>query len=175
MSARAFWAFLAVLAVVGLLAYGLASKGSASISVGQPVPDRTLPRLQGKRSADIAAYRGRWVLVNVWASWCPPCRDEAPALERFYRRERRHGFTVLGIDSRDVSSDAIGFLRRYRITYPQLRDGSAELYDALGMRGYPENFLVDPQGKLALIRRGAVTASYLNDVVRPFLTGREKS
>ena len=63
MSARAFWAFLAVLAVVGLLAYGLASKGSASISVGQPVPDLTLPRLQGKRSADIAAYRGRWVLV----------------------------------------------------------------------------------------------------------------
>jgi len=165
-----------MLAVVGLLAYGLASKGSASISVGQPVPDRTLPRLQGKRSADIADYRGRWVLVNVWASWCPPCRDEAPALERFYRRERRRtNFTVLGIDSRDVSSDAIGFLRRYRITYPQLRDGSAQLYDALGMRGYPESFLVDPQGKLALIRRGSVTPSFLDDVVRPFLVGRAKS
>src|SRR5205823_14404776 len=120
--------------------------------------------------------RGHWVLVTVWAAWCPPCRDEAPALGRFYRRERRRtNFTVLGIDSRDVSSDAIGVLRRYRITYPRLRDGSAELYDALGMTGYPENFLVDPQGKLALIRRGSVTASYLNEVVRPFLTGREKS
>jgi thiol-disulfide isomerase/thioredoxin len=174
-SARAFWAFLAVLAVVGLLAYGLASKGSASISVGEPVPDRTLPRLQGGGNADIADYRGRWVLVNVWASWCPPCRDEAPALERFYRRERRHGLTVLGIDSRDVSSDAIAFLRRYHITYPQLHDGSAELYDALGMSGYPENFLVDPQGKLALIRRGSITSSYLNGVVRPYLSGGQRS
>ena len=175
MSARAFWAFLAVLAVVGLLAYGLASKGGNNVSVGEPVPDRTLPRLQGGGSADIAAYRGRWVLVNVWASWCPPCRDEAPTLERFYTRERGKGFTVLGIDSRDVSSDAVGFLRRYHITYPQLHDGSAELYDAFGMTGYPENFLVDPQGKLALVRRGAVTTSYLNDVVKPFLTGQAKS
>jgi cytochrome c biogenesis protein CcmG/thiol:disulfide interchange protein DsbE len=174
-SARAFWAFLAVLAVVGLLAYGLASKGTASVSVGEAVPDRTLPRLHGGGQGDIADYRGRWVLVNVWASWCPPCRDEAPALERFYRRERAHGFTVLGIDSRDVSSDAIAFLRRYHITYPQLHDGAAELYDALGMSGYPENFLVDPHGKLALIRRGAVTASYLNEAVRPFLTGQAKS
>jgi cytochrome c biogenesis protein CcmG, thiol:disulfide interchange protein DsbE len=174
-SARAFWAFLAVLAVVGLLAYGLASKGSASISVGDQAPGRSLPRLQGKGAGEIADYRGGWVLVNVWASWCPPCRDEAPALERFYRRERRHDFTVLGIDSRDVTSDAIDFLRRYRITYPQLRDGSAELYDDLGMTGYPESFLVDPQGKLALIRRGAVTPSYLDDVVRPFLTGEARS
>ena len=174
-SARAFWAFMAVLAVVGLLAYGLASKGSASISVGEPVPDRTLPRLRGGGSGDIADYRGRWVLVNVWASWCPPCRDEAPALERFYRRERPRDFTVLGIDSRDVAGDAVGFLRRYGITYPQLRDGSADLYDDLGMTGYPESFLVNPQGKLALIRRGAVTPSYLDDAVRPFLSGKASS
>ena len=172
MSARAFWAFLAVLAVVGLLAYGLASKGSASISVGEPVPDRTLPRLGGGGSADIADYRGRWVLVNVWASWCPPCRDEAPALERFYRRERGKGFTVLGIDSRDVSGDAIAFLRRYGITYPQLRDGSADLYDDLGMTGYPESFLVDPKGDIALVRPGPVTTEFLDASVNPFLTGK---
>ena len=172
MSARAFWAFLAVLAVVGLLAYGLASKGTASIDVGQTIPDRTLPRLDGHGKADIADYRGRWVLVNVWASWCTPCREEAPALERFYRSERRRGFTVLGIDSNDLSGDASDFVRQYGISYPQLHDGPGDVPHDLGMSGFPENFLVDPQGKLALIRRGPVTADYLKADIAPFLNGK---
>jgi cytochrome c biogenesis protein CcmG, thiol:disulfide interchange protein DsbE len=174
-SARAFWAFMAVLAVVGLLAYGLASKGTASLSTGQPVPDRTLPRLEGGGSGDIADYRGRWVLVNVWASWCAPCRQEAPLLQSFYRRERSHGFTVLGIDSKDLEGDARGFVSRFGLTYPQLYDGEGKAPDALGMTGFPENFLVDPAGKLVLIRRGPVTAEYLNAAVSPFLAGKAKS
>ena len=172
MSARAFWAFLAVLAVVGLLSYGLASKGSADISVGQTIPDQRLTKLEGHGSADFADYRGRWLLVNVWASWCQPCRDEAPALERFYRAQRRRGFTVLGVDSRDLSGDALDFVRHYGITYPQLHDGEGNVPDALGMSGFPENFLVDPRGRLALIRRGPITADYLRSDVEPFLTGK---
>jgi cytochrome c biogenesis protein CcmG, thiol:disulfide interchange protein DsbE len=171
-SARAFVAVMAVLAVVGLLAYGLISKGTTEIAVGEAIPDRTLPTLAGGGSGDVADYRGRWVLVNVWASWCPPCRDEAPALERFYRGQRHRDFTVLGIDSKDLSGDALGFVRRYGITYPQLHDGEGNLYKSLGMTGFPESFLVDPRGKLALIRRGAVTDGYLNAAVKPFLAGR---
>jgi cytochrome c biogenesis protein CcmG/thiol:disulfide interchange protein DsbE len=156
-SARAFGAFLAALAVVGLLAYGLASKGAADVAVGQSIPETTLTKLDGAGRVDFADYRGRWTLVNVWASWCQPCRDEAPALERFYRANRGRNFTVLGVDSRDISSDALDFVRRYRITYPQLHDGEGEVPDDLGMSGFPENFLVDPDGKLALIRRGPIT------------------
>lgn len=169
MSARTFWAFLGVLAVVGLLAYGVIAKAPASINPGQPVPDRTLETLGGSGSGRIADYRGKWVLVNLWASWCTPCRQESPALETFYRAQRRHHFTVLGVDSRDLSQNGLGFVRDYGITYPQLHDGPGDLGHDLGVQGYPESFLVDPSGRLALIRRGPVTPDYLRTAVKPFL------
>jgi cytochrome c biogenesis protein CcmG, thiol:disulfide interchange protein DsbE len=171
-SARAFWAFLAVLAVVGLLAYGVISKGTARIAPGQPIPDRTLPKLSGSGTGNVADYRGKWVFVNVWASWCEPCRQEAPALQHFYDAERKHDFVVLGVDSRDLSDDARSFVNRYGITYPQLRDGPGDVPHDLGMTGFPESFLVDPQGKIALVRPGPVTADYLRASVEPFLSGK---
>jgi cytochrome c biogenesis protein CcmG/thiol:disulfide interchange protein DsbE len=174
-SARTFWAFLGVLAVVGLLGYGLLSKGANTLEIGQSIPDRTLPALAGGGSGNIAAYRGRWVLVNLWASWCTPCRDESPELETFYRAERRHGFTVLGIDSQEISTDGLRFVRDYGLTYPQLHDGPGDLSDELGTRGYPESFLVDPRGRLALIRRGPVTPDYLRSTVLPLIREGSRS
>jgi len=168
-SARTFWAFLGALAVVGLLGYGLVSKGAASVEIGQPVPDRELPALDGTGSGRIADYRGKWVLVNLWASWCLPCKQESPALESFYRAERGHGFTVLGVDSQDLSENGLRFVHEYAITYPQLHDGPGNLGDDLGATGYPESFLVNPHGRLVLLRRGPVTPDYLQAVVRPFL------
>ena len=175
MSARTFWAFLGVLAVVGLLGYGLVSKGAASADIGQPVADRELPTLDGTGSGRIADYRGEWVLLNLWASWCLPCKQESPALQAFYRAERGHGFTVLGVDSQDLSQNGLQFVHEYGITYPQLHDGPGDLGDDLGATGFPESFLVDPQGKLRLLRRGPVTPDYLQTVVRPFLDGKAPS
>lgn len=174
MSVRPSLAFLAVLAVIGLLAFGLLSKGEARISVGEPVPDRTLPRLPGPSSGSIADHRGEWVLVNLWASWCVPCREEAPALERFYRRYRDRGIgtTVLGIDVQDNRDDAIAFLRDHPTTYPQLRSVGSERSSAFGSTGVPENFLVDPRGRLALIWRGPVDREFLADNVVPLVEGR---
>ena len=171
MSARSFLAFLAVVAVVGLLGFGLLSKGEAKVSIGDPVPDRELPVLGGEGQGEIADYRGRWVLVNLWASWCPPCREEAPALERFHRRQRER-LTVLGINVQDNSDDALDFLDSYGATYPQLRSVGNERSEAFGSTGVPENFLVDPRGRLALIWRAPVDDRFLAERVVPIVEGR---
>jgi len=170
-STRSFLAFLAVLAVVGLLAFGLINKGSAKIAVGEPVPDQALPSLTGTGDGSIGEYRGRWVLVNLWASWCIPCREEAPALQRFYERNRERDTTVLGINVQDNEGDAIAFLREYPTSYPQLRSVGDERSDAFGSTGVPENFLVDPRGRLALIWRGPVDDRFLAERVTPLIEG----
>jgi cytochrome c biogenesis protein CcmG, thiol:disulfide interchange protein DsbE len=172
-SARSFLAFLAVLAVVGLLAFGLLSKGATKIAVGDPVPDKVLPALPGPGRGSIAEQHGRWVLVNLWASWCIPCREEAPVLERFYRDQRSRGVTGVGINVRDNRDDAVAFLREHPTTYPQLRSVGDERSAAFGSTGVPENFLVDPHGRLALIWRGPVDDSVLHDRVLPVIESRQ--
>jgi cytochrome c biogenesis protein CcmG/thiol:disulfide interchange protein DsbE len=172
-SARAFAAVLAVLAVIGLLGFGLLSKGEAKISVGDPVPDRELPVLGGKGSGEIADYRGEWVLVNLWASWCIPCRQEAPVLDRFSRRYRGRGVRVLGIDVQDNSDDALAFVRDNHVRYPQLRSIDDERSAAFGSTGVPENFLVNPRGRLAFIWRGPVDEQILQKQIVPIVEGSQ--
>lgn len=170
MSARTFLASLAVLAVIGLLGFGLLSKGEARIALGEPVPDRELPVLGGGGSGSIGEHRGRWVLVNLWASWCTPCRREAPELERF--AAERPNLTVIGINVQDNSEDALAFVRDHQLTYPQLRSVGEERSAAFGSTGVPENFLVDPRGRLALIWRGPVDERILRERVDPIVDGR---
>jgi cytochrome c biogenesis protein CcmG/thiol:disulfide interchange protein DsbE len=172
-SARSFLAFLAVLGLIGLLGFGLLSKGSTKIAVGEPVPDRVLPDLPGPGHGSIAEQRGKWVLVNLWASWCVPCREEAPVLERFYRAERKKGTTVVGINVQDNRDDASAFLRTHPTTYPQLRSVGDERSAAFGSTGVPENFLVDPRGHLALIWRGPVDEDFLRQRVVPLIEARQ--
>lgn len=172
MSTRAFLAFLAVCAVIGLLAFGLLSKGEAKIAIGEPVPDRALPALGDPGEGSIADYRGHWVLVNLWASWCVPCRQEAPELDRFARQYRKRDVTVLGINVQDNSDDALSFLHDHEVQYPQLRSVGDERSAAFGSTGVPENFLVDPRGRLALIWRGPVDQDFLEQQVVPIIEGR---
>ena len=171
MSARSFLAFLAVLAVIGLLGFGLLSKGNAKIEVGDRVPDRELPALRGPGQGSIGEHRGQWVLVNLWASWCGPCREEAPALERFQRRYRDRGTTVVGINVQDNRDDALAFLDSYPSSYPQLRSVGDERSEAFGTTGLPENFLVNPHGRIAAIWRGAVDQRILDEEALPIIEG----
>jgi cytochrome c biogenesis protein CcmG/thiol:disulfide interchange protein DsbE len=168
-SARSLAAFLGALAVVGLLGFGLLREGDAGIDLGAPVPDEPLPRLGAPGEGSVADHRGDWVLVNFWASWCGPCRAESPALARFHRENRGRGFTVLGIDTRDLTGDGLAFVREFGLRYPHLRDADGEAAEAWGTTGVPESFLVDPTGRLKLARRGPVDASYLREEVSPLL------
>jgi cytochrome c biogenesis protein CcmG, thiol:disulfide interchange protein DsbE len=168
---RSFLAFLGVCAVIALLAFGLLSKGSATIEIGDRAPDKVLPTLGGGASGSLADHRGEWVLVNLWASWCEPCRDEAPALEDFYRANRDRDLVVVGINVQDNSEDARAFVGEFRPTYPQLRSVGDERSEAYGSTGVPENFLVDPRGRLALIQRGPVDEQFLREYVEPLIDG----
>jgi len=168
-SVRSSIAVLGGVAVVGLLAYGLVSKGASGVGLGDPAPASPLPRLEGGGDESLARYRDQWVLVNFWASWCVPCKQEAPALESFQRQHGGAEFTVLGIDSRDLSSDGLEFVRRYGLSYPQLRDGDGGAAHDFGTTGVPENFLIDPAGKVRWLLRGPVDEEYLRSEVEPFL------
>jgi len=146
-----------ILGVAGLLAFltwGLISAGDSGLTVGDPVPVATLPTLPEGGEASLADFKGDWVLLNVWASWCGPCRFESPALEQF-ERENRDRLKVLGVDTRDLSEDAMKFIREYDITYAQIRDGNGDYADDLKTTGVPESFLVDPDGNLVAHYPGA--------------------
>lgn len=158
-----------MLAVVGLLVYGLVIKEGSGLAIGDPAPDGALPRLEGEGTESLVDYRGRWVLVNVWASWCEPCREESPALQEFQREHGGEDFTVLGIDSADLSDDGRAFVEEFGLTYPQLHDGNGDFADAFGATGVPESYLVDPRGRVRVIAKGTVSERYLEDEVEPLL------
>ncbi len=168
MSARTFAVTLGVLALLGLLGFGMLAKGEGRLETGEPVPATTLPVLGAEEDGSLADYEGKWVLVNVWASWCDPCRDEAPALEAFYR-ENRDRLEVLGIDTQgDSTQEALEFVEEFELTYPQLHDGSGDYAEGeLKTTGVPESFLVAPDGTLAVALPGAVTETWLRDEVAP--------
>ena len=88
------------------------------------------------------------MVVNFWASWCVPCRDEAPVLEQTYKQYRGQGLVVLGIDVNDFREDARRFMRKYGLTYPVVYDGKGSTVGKWGVRGFPETFFVDRSGKL---------------------------
>ncbi len=172
MSARTFVVFIAVLLLIGLLGFGLVSKGEGSLAVGEQVPVSELPTIGAEGSGSVADYRGSWVLVNVWASWCDPCRDEAPALERFYREHRAQDFEIVGVDTQDDEASAREFIDEFELTYPQLHDGSGDYADELKTTGVPENFLIDPNGEVAAALHGQVTEGYLRETVAPMIEER---
>lgn len=170
MRPRIYWPVtLAAAALVGLLAYGLVAKASdtsidQAVAAGKRVaaPVATLPRLNGTGSGSLAQYRGEPVLLNAWASWCPPCKSEMPLLERTQRRMAAAGGTVLGIDVQDDRTSALKFLAAKRVTFPSLRDRDRSYVHSLGVTGYPETFLIDREGRIVALNRGPVSRQWLD-------------
>ena len=162
-----------VLALVALLAYGLASnkttESPASSLINKVAPAPSLPTLDGPGKSSLAAYKGKVVVLNYWASWCDPCRAEAPLLQRWQQRIQRRGGTVLGVDVLDVSGDARAFVHKYRLTYPMLRDGDGSSQTAFGILAYPESFVIGRNGRIAAAKRGVVNDQFMRQSVLPLL------
>ena len=107
--------------------------------------------------------------MNFWASWCPPCVQELPLLERTQRGLTHHGATVLGVNIQDTTEDALGYVRRFDLTYPSLRDVDRRFARRFGTNAYPETFVVDRKGRIAALRRGPVDQTWLRQNVEPLL------
>jgi cytochrome c biogenesis protein CcmG, thiol:disulfide interchange protein DsbE len=167
-----FAAVLAAAALVGLLVYGVAQKSDnrtldQAVAKGTaPVaPDRALPVLDGNGQRTLASFRGKPVVLNFWASWCTPCRQEAPLLERAQKRLVAHGGTVVGITFRDATPDARAFVRKFGLTYPSLRDVDGKLAESYGTRALPETFVLDRAGRVRAISRGVVSQRFLDSAL----------
>jgi cytochrome c biogenesis protein CcmG/thiol:disulfide interchange protein DsbE len=170
---------LALLPLIGILAlfgWRLAARDQATggpgvNSVGQladlrqrDVPSLPLRSFDG-RNVDLADLRGKVVVLNFWGSWCIPCREEAPALERAWQATRDNDVQFVGVNVWEAESDALNFIREQRLTYTNLLDPAGSLAVELGLTGIPETYFVNRDGKL--IRRwiGPITDEQIRNLV----------
>jgi len=159
-------------ALVGLLSYGVAQRGEdrsidSALARGERVAapgysERLSVLGAPEQRRSLSQFRGKVVVLNVWASWCPPCVKELPLLQRTQMGLIARGATVVGLNARDVTSDALGSVRRFGLTYPSLRDPDADLARAFGTANYPETFVLDRRGRIAAKRRGPVDQAWLD-------------
>ena len=113
-------------------------------------PQFTLPNLQGGK-VDLNDFRGKLLMLNFWASWCVPCREEMPAMELLYQKYRDHGFVILGVNLKDDKKSAVAFVKELKITFPIAFDPNGEVGLLYGAWGLPATYLIDANG-IALAR-----------------------
>jgi cytochrome c biogenesis protein CcmG/thiol:disulfide interchange protein DsbE len=186
-------AIAVAVAFVALLAYGLATKGSDTriddaLADGRPIaaPAFDLDVLQrgdvpghSRLAAALAddrlslrELRGSPVVLNFWASWCVPCREESPDLQRQWRASRAAGVVVLGLDMQDITDDARDFIREFRLTYPMVREGGNGTARRYGTTGIPETFFISPAGQVVGHVIGVASPDQLRLGVRAARAGR---
>jgi cytochrome c biogenesis protein CcmG/thiol:disulfide interchange protein DsbE len=167
------------IALVGMLAYALTRTGDktattidAKVEAGQAIPapgaTKVLPWLtkSSTKSATLADFRGKVVVLNFWASWCIGCKDEAALLENTQHQIAKKDGVVLGMARIDDPVDSLGFIRKYGLTYPSLRDADQKLGQDYGVSAMPETFVLDRQGRIRGISRGEVTKTFLDTALK---------
>jgi cytochrome c biogenesis protein CcmG/thiol:disulfide interchange protein DsbE len=144
-----------ILLVLGL---GLIRTRQGPVGVGQDVPDFVLTTFDGDQ-IDIQSLRGKVVVINFWASWCEPCEQEAIRLEQAFQSFKDQGVVFLGVDYSDTETEALEYLSRFNITYPNGPDLRTKASQAFRIRGVPETYIVGKEGKLVDVKIGPYTSS----------------
>jgi thiol-disulfide isomerase/thioredoxin len=146
---------------------GVGPLALASDPVGQPAPGFTLPLRAGTAPLTLEGLRGQVVMINFWASWCGPCREEFPLLDQMYRQYKGIGFTMLGVNVEPDSKDAEGFLAKTPVSFPIVFDRDSTVSKLYRVEGMPSTVLIDRKGVLRWVHRGYKSGDideYLNQV-----------
>jgi cytochrome c biogenesis protein CcmG/thiol:disulfide interchange protein DsbE len=153
-----------VLGLFALLIWKVAQGSHKEAAPGKPAPDFTLSRIGGPGELQLSSLRGKAVVLNFWASWCSPCKREAPALQAVSKTWGKR-VVVLGVDVNDFQGDARGFMRKYGLTYPVVHDNKNVTTPKYGLTGLPETFFLDRRGRIVEHVPGEVRAADLNSGV----------
>jgi len=139
------------------------------IKVNYSAPELTLTDIQGKTSS-LADYRGHVVLVNLWATWCPPCKEEMPALESFYHKHKNDGFVIVAVNDGDPTPDVLQFVEDYGLTFPVWLDPTYIATDkAFKTLNLPSSFVIDREGTILISWVGGINAKSLEKYVTPMI------
>ncbi len=161
---------LGTLSALGMALGSPASPASLEV-MDRPAPDLSGPTLDGQR-LDLASLRGSVVLISVWASWCPPCRDELPLLARTHDRYRDRGLVLVGVLTRDRPDGARTLLDQLGVRpFPTVEDPTGALAVSWGATGVPETFLVDRGGRVVARSVGPLTSDWVVRHVEPAVSG----
>jgi cytochrome c biogenesis protein CcmG/thiol:disulfide interchange protein DsbE len=160
----------AAVALVALLVFGIESEGvsgsldaalAKGIRLTAPDANVALPVLGSGRTETLAQLKGKVVVLNLFASWCDPCKAEAPILEQVQRDIQGRDATVLGVTYLDTTTDSEHFIRQEHINYPVVRDVSGNFARAWGANGIPETFVIDRTGRVVALRRYQLAGKWL--------------
>jgi cytochrome c biogenesis protein CcmG/thiol:disulfide interchange protein DsbE len=147
-------AVASVLALLGLLVWDLVHQNgpgvAAKVDKGKavPAPELVLPRLSGEGNLSLASLRGKVVVVNFWQSSCYPCKLEARDVAAAARAWEGKEVVFLGVDAQDLKSSARAYMKKYNITYPNVRDALGKTWPKWGVTGVPETFFIDRRGRV---------------------------
>ena len=142
------------LATAVLLGFSMASAATAGDALGQPAPAFTLPLRGGTAPLGLDKLHGQVVMVNFWASWCGPCREEFPLLEQMYKKYKGRGFTMLGVNVEPESNNAEGFIAKTPVSFPIVFDKDSAVSKLYHVEGMPSTVLIDRNGVLRWVHRG---------------------
>ena len=162
-----------VMAFFAVLAYGLANRSpvtgrSGVTRIGKPAPEFTMDLLGGGETR-LVDYQGSPLVINFWASWCPPCRQESPAFERQWRRYQDQGIRFVGVNIQDSVGDAEAYIREFGLTFPNGRDQDGTITIDYGVIGLPVTFFVSSQGNVEGRWVGAVPEDRLEAWTRALI------